>query len=120
MTTKIEEKLKAEDYHSPLLSELLASVDSVESAKIETRMVIACKIADVLAERKMSKKDLAQQLEQNTSTITKWLSGKHDFKPETLASLERALNISFFTPEITPLQVAKKYTLPPLQRTAFA
>jgi ribosome-binding protein aMBF1 (putative translation factor) len=120
MTTKIEKNVKAEDYYSPLLDDLLASIDPVESAKIETRMVIACKIADALTEKKMSKKDLAQQLGQHTSTITKWLSGKHDFKTETLISLGRVLNIDFFAQEIIPTQVAKKYAVPTLQRTAFA
>jgi DNA-binding Xre family transcriptional regulator len=112
MSTIIEKKLlKASDYNSPLLDELLAGIDPVESAKIEARMVIACKIADALTEKKMSKKELAQQLGQQVSTVTKWLSGKHNFNPETLLQISRILNIDFSNQEIIPLQVVKKYAV---------
>jgi predicted transcriptional regulator len=120
-TTTDKMNLKATEYNSPLLDELLASIDPLESAKIEARMVIACKIADAMTEKKMSKKDLAQQLGQPASTVTKWLSGKHNFNSETLIRISRALNIDFSIQEEMPKNVVKKYSVPTsLSVNAFA
>lgn len=120
MATSIAKKdLAATDYNSPLLDNLLANIDPLALAKTEARMLIACKIADALVEKNMSKKDFAQQLGKQPSTVTKWLSGKHDFTPDTLTKIGRVLDIDFFEQK-TPIQTAKKYTIPPLLSPVYA
>ena len=112
MTPTIEKKyLPAREYHSPLLEELLAMLDPAETARTENRMIIACRIADALIEKNMSKKDLAQALGQQPSMVTKWLSGKHNFTTDTLTDIGRVLNIELFAHQITPIQPVKKVEL---------
>ncbi len=120
MATSIAKKDSiATDYHSPLLDNLLANIDPATLAKAEARMLIACKIADALVEKKMSKKDFAQQLGKQPSTVTKWLSGKHDFTYDTLTKIGGVLNIDFFEQKI-PTQMAQKYTAPLLSNPVYA
>jgi DNA-binding Xre family transcriptional regulator len=120
MATSIAKKDSvATEYHSPLLDNLLANIDPATLAKTEARMLIACKIADALAEKKMSKKDFVQQLGKQPSTITKWLSGKHDFTHDTLTKIAGVLNIDFFEQKI-PVQTVKKYRASPSLNPVYA
>ena len=65
---------KARSYHSPILEEFLSRRDPAETARTETRMVLSVRIADAMKAKGMSKKELATQLKQHPSAVTKWLS----------------------------------------------
>lgn len=83
-----------ENYSSKFLEDILDSIDSVEQAKTDAKMLLAAKIADALKDKGWKKKDLLKALnKENPSIITKWLSGTHNFTVETLIELEKALDI---------------------------
>lgn len=84
---------EAKNYHSPLLDKLLAERNPAETARTEARMVLSVRIADALEAKGMSKKELATQLKQHPSAVTKWLSGQHNFTIDTLTDIGGALNI---------------------------
>ena len=84
---------KAKSYNSPLLDKLLAERNPAETARTEARMLLAVRIADALEEKGMTKKELAIQLKQQPSTVTKWLSGQHNFTIDTLTDIGEVLNI---------------------------
>lgn len=91
---------KARNYTSAALEEFLALEDPALTARTETRMVLATRIADAMLEKRISKKALAEKLGQHQSAVTKWLSGKHNFTTDTLTDIGGVLDISFFTQEI--------------------
>lgn len=57
---------------------------------------IAFKINDRLRQYKMQKKDLAFMMGSQSSEVSKWVSGKHNFTLETLVKIEKVLGIKFF------------------------
>ena len=93
---------KARSYQSPILDAFLALSDPAETARTETRMVLAVRIADALKAKGMSKKELATQLKQHPSAVTKWLSGQHNFTADTLTDIGRALEVDFFGHDAKP------------------
>lgn len=77
-----------------LLDELLASITPLEQSKVDTRMLLAAKIADGMKAKGWKNKDLLEAVgKENPSVITKWLSGTHNFTADTLVELEDALDI---------------------------
>lgn len=114
--SKIKEKIysPAEEYYSPNIDEFLALEDPVQTARIETRMMLAKTIADTIKERGISKKELAQRLGQHPSAVTKWLSGKHNFTSDTLADIGRALEINLFAHDIPVKELTKEFVYQPI------
>jgi transcriptional regulator with XRE-family HTH domain len=86
---------KMKTYSSKLIDDLLESIDPVEQAKTDAKMLIAANIADALKEKGWRNKDLLRALnKENPSIITKWLSGTHNFTVDTLVELGHALGIN--------------------------
>lgn len=52
---------------------------------------LVVRINDLLNEKGMSKKELAQKLDKNPSEISKWLSGDHNFTLRSLSKLQAEL-----------------------------
>lgn len=78
-----------------LLDELLDSITPLEQSKVDTRMLLAAKIADGMKAKGWKNKDLLNAVgKENPSIITKWLSGTHNFTTDTLVELEDALGIN--------------------------
>ena len=74
---------------------MLDAIESVEQLKVDTKMLLAAKIADAMKIKNWQKKDLMQAVKKNNpSIITKWLSGTQNFTIDTLVELEYALNIN--------------------------
>lgn len=83
-----------------LIEQLLSSISTEESLRIENRMLLAAKIDDALKAKGWKKKDLMQSLgKKNQSEVTKWLSGTHNFTLDLLTDLGRVLNINFLNLE---------------------
>lgn len=57
-------------------------------------MLLATKIYDAIEAKGWSQKEFAIIMEQNESTICRWLSGKHNFTTDTLFDIQDALDIS--------------------------
>ena len=64
---------------------------------------IVDRIHDILQEKGLKQKDLAQRLGKSEAEISKWMRGTHNFTIDTLVSIEDALNA-------TIVQVYHPYT----------
>lgn len=65
-------------------------VDSVPDEirmRVDLSFDISNRIASLMEERNLSKKQFAEALGKRPSEITKWLSGQHNFTISTLAML---------------------------------
>lgn len=81
-------------FSSKLVDDILDSIDPVEQAKVDAKMLIAVKIADAMKAKGWRNTDLLAAVNKdNPSIITKWLSGTHNFTVDTLVELGRALDI---------------------------
>ena len=76
-----------------LLDNLLAEITPKQQARIDRKMRIACIIDDAMKAKGLGKKQFADKVGRKPSEITKWLSGTHNFTIETLADIERVLEI---------------------------
>ena len=52
---------------------------------------LVIRINQLLREKNITKKELAEKLDKNPSEITKWLSGEHNFTLRSLAKLSAEL-----------------------------
>lgn len=76
-----------------LIDTLLAEASPQEQQRVQDRMMMAARLADALAEKGWSQKQLAQQMGKQPSEISKWLSGTHNFTLDTLSDLAQVLDI---------------------------
>ena len=76
-----------------LLDNLLAEITPEQQARTNRKMRIACIIDDAMKAKGLGKKQFADKVGRKPSEITKWLSGTHNFTIETLADIERVLEI---------------------------
>jgi len=84
-----------ETVSTKFIDDLLDSIDPIEQAKTDAKMLIAAKISDALKEKGWRNKDLLKALnKENPSVITKWLSGTHNFTVDTLVELGHVLSIN--------------------------
>ena len=88
---------KAENYRSKVLDDLLSEITPEEQRITDRRMKLAARIADVMEEKGMRKKDLAKAMGVQPSLVTKWLSGTHNFTAETLWKIGDVLGIELIS-----------------------
>lgn len=81
------------------LDELLSEITLQEQRKTDRRMQLAMKIDEGIKAKNWKNKDLAKALDKQKSVITKWLSGTHNFKTDTLMDIEEVLNIKLLDVE---------------------
>jgi len=78
-----------------LLDELLTKITPLEQSIIDTRMLLAAKIADGMKAKGWKNIDLLREMgKESPSLVTKWLSGTHNFTTDTLVEIEHALDIN--------------------------
>lgn len=76
--------------------DILDELDAMSSSKYEKvarRMRNATQIADALSESGLSKVQFAHKMRKQSSEITKWLSGTHNFTRDTLAEISCVHNV---------------------------
>lgn len=86
-----------------VLGTLLANIDEKQQARTRTKMIVAARIEDALAERKMNQKEFARQMGRSESEISSWLSGERNFTLDTLTDISIVLRtnlISFAMDEV--------------------
>lgn len=84
---------KPKRHKSPLIQKLQENRSAAEFEKTKKRMLLAAKIADAIKAKGWNNGDLARELDQYDSVISKWLSGTHNFTADTLFDIERVLGI---------------------------
>jgi len=104
---------------SKLFEKLLANIPVKVKSFNRISMEISATISDILKEKGISQKELADLMQKRESEISKWLSGNHNFTIRSLAKLEEALKTQivftkFDRPNIT-VQVEIKYSEPEIK-----
>ena len=74
-----------------VLETLLANIDEKKQARTRTKMIVAARIEDALAERNMNQKEFARQMGRSESEISSWLSGERNFTLDTLTDISIVL-----------------------------
>ena len=67
--------------------QLVDSIPAVDKEEARLSFDVADRIAQLMEERGLSKKQFADALGRRPSEITKWLSGQHNFTLRTIAML---------------------------------
>lgn len=76
------------------LDKLLAAIPAETQLMVSKSFDISERILDILDEKRMTQKDLANLLGKRESEISKWMQGTHNFTLETIAKIEVALGES--------------------------
>jgi len=85
--------MKAREYNSPLLQELLDEVTPLEMAQTNVKMQLAANIDDLIKSKGWSKTRFASELKKTQPEISKWLSGAHNFTTDTLTHISMVLGV---------------------------
>lgn len=98
-------KKRARIYDSPLLSSLLTEITPEEHERTVKQMMMSARIEDGIIAKGWSKGEFAKQIDQTPSTISKWLSGSHNFTLDTLTDIQRVLGIQLLcVEEVKPVE----------------
>lgn len=85
--------MKAREYNSPLLQELLDEVTPLEMEQTNVKMQLAANIQDLIRSKGWSKTKFASEMNKTQPEISKWLSGVHNFTVETLVPISQVLGV---------------------------
>jgi transcriptional regulator with XRE-family HTH domain len=85
--------MKAREYNSPLLQELLDEVTPLEMEQTNVKMQLAANIEDLIRSKGWSKTRFASELNKTQPEISKWLSGAHNFTVDTLVQISQVLGV---------------------------
>lgn len=78
---------------SPVIQEAYDSISPIDWAADVISDSIAVRIALVMKEKGINKKELAALTHRRPSDVTRWLSGTHNFTCRTIALIEQALGV---------------------------
>ena len=94
---------------NPIMEEVRQRYLTPEIQKqVDMQVMIANRIYDLLEQKKMSQKDLAQKLGKTETEVSRWLCGTHNMTMATLAKIAVALDDDL----IMPTQTKRKRSLP--------
>ena len=79
------------------LRELLKDITPEERASARLSFQISNRLDELMQEKGLSKKQLADAIGKRPSEITRWLSGEHNFTVSTLAMLSIFFGKSIIT-----------------------
>ncbi|WP_442587791.1 helix-turn-helix domain-containing protein [Pedobacter sp. AW31-3R] len=74
-----------------VLNSIIEKITPAELKKTRDRLRLAGTIAELLAERNMSKSQFAKFMGKEPSVVSKWLSGTHHFTMDTLSEISNYL-----------------------------
>ena len=80
-----------------MFRECLSSISEERLSEFTLSHSIAERIVEVLKEKSMTQRDLAQKLGKRESEISKWLTGRHNFTISTLSHIGSALGSDIIT-----------------------
>ena len=104
---------KVEAHNSEIIDDLFDSTAPGEMEHTRQKMLLAAKIEDAMKAKGWKKKDLISALEiKSPSIVTRWFSGTHNFKIDTLIDLQSVLGENLLNVEKKeyPLEQAKSAT----------
>jgi len=87
---------------NPIMDEVRRRYLTPEIQKqVDMQVMIANRIYDLLEQKGMSQKDLAQKLGKTETEVSRWLCGTHNLTMATLAKIAVALDDDLITPTVT-------------------
>jgi len=92
---KMMNKDNQDETKKTVFNRIAERIRPLDIQKTNDRMMLAARIDDLLKEKKLSNKKLADLMNKEPSVISKWLSGTHNFTMDTLTEICSALNVSF-------------------------
>ena len=87
------------EIYSPVVKEAFDRIPDLEWETDALTESIACRIDEVMKEKGINKKQLAELTHRRPSDVTRWLGGGHNFTCRTIALIQHALGTSII--EIT-------------------
>lgn len=78
---------------SSIIEARRAKVSSEVRRRVDLSFLIVDRIHEILKEKGLKQKDLANMLGKNESEISKWMRGTHNFTIDTISSIENVLGI---------------------------
>ena len=98
---------------NPIMDEVRRRYLTPEIQKqVEMQVMIANRIYDLLEQKGMSQKDLAQKLGKTETEVSRWLCGTHNLTMATIAKIAVALDDDIITPTVTKRRRVLKLSLP--------
>lgn len=86
---------KIEAHNSAIIDDLFDSIDHKELERTKQKMLLAAKIEDAMKAKGWKKKDLISALNiKSPSIVSRWFSGTHNFKVDTLIDLQNVLGVN--------------------------
>lgn len=85
---------RAEKYKSVIIESIKNKIPEIEIKKVESRMLLALKIKEVMQKKGISNVKLAKILNKKTPQISKWLSGTHNLTHDTICEIQEAIDVS--------------------------
>lgn len=87
----IKKKKLLEEEHIPEVEQSVANMPEDSKIFVEKSLEIANYLMQVLQEKNLKQKDLADRLGKSEAEVSKWLAGMHNFTLRSLSKLEAAL-----------------------------
>jgi transcriptional regulator with XRE-family HTH domain len=84
---------------SKILQELEQELDPQERAHTLRSMMLSARIANELKKKGWGKLEFSKYMDKTPSTVSRWLSGTHNFTCDTLEDIGAVLGINFFSDE---------------------
>jgi transcriptional regulator with XRE-family HTH domain len=82
-----------DEFFSMILEDFEKEISFSETEKVKNKMHLSILIDESIKRRGWSKSQFANEINQNPSVITKWLSGTHNFTIDTLTDIGLILKI---------------------------
>ncbi len=84
--------MKKHEPTSTLLHKLHSDINDEALLTRDLSAIVASRIQEILNQKGLSHKDLAQATRHTQGVVSRWLSGKHNFTLSTIAKISVALN----------------------------
>lgn len=98
---------------NPIMDEVRRRYLTPEIQKqVDMQVMIANRIYDLLEQKGMSQKDLAQKLGKTETEVSRWLCGTHNLTMATIAKIAVALDDDLITPTVTKRRKLINISLP--------
>ena len=99
---------------NPIMEEVRKQITPEIQKQVDMQVMIANRIYDLLEQKGMSQKDLAQKLGKTETEVSRWLCGTHNLTMATIAKIAVALDDDLITPTVTRRKhsVLPKLSLP--------
>ena len=99
---------------NPIMEEVRKKITPEIQKQVDMQVMIANRIYDLLEQKGMSQKDLAQKLGKTETEVSRWLCGTHNLTMATIAKIAVALDDDLITPTVTRRKhsVLPKLSLP--------